>query len=66
MKTVKEFRDQTPEELNAIMGEKRKELFELVNKLAREKKIERPHHVRSLKKDIARIMTVLREKALAK
>ena len=66
MATAKEFRDQTQEELNALVGEKRKELFELVNKFAREKKVEGPHNIRRLKKDIARILTVLREKALAK
>lgn len=66
MATAKEFRDQTTEELEALVCEKRKELFELVNKFAREKKIDSPTNVRGLKKDVARIMTVLREKELAK
>lgn len=66
MATAKEFRDQTTEELEALACEKRKELFELVNKFAREKKIDSPTNVRGLKKDVARIMTVLREKELAK
>jgi large subunit ribosomal protein L29 len=66
MAPAKEFRDQTTEELEALVIEKRKELFELVNKFAREKKIDSPTNVRRLKKDVARIMTVLREKELAK
>lgn len=66
METAKEFRDQSSEELVALACEKRKELFELVNKQAREKKIDSPAKVRGLKKDVARIMTVLREKELAK
>jgi len=66
MTKAKEFRDQTPEELQAQAADKRKELFELVNKFAREKKNESPAKVRGLRKDIARIMTVLREKELAK
>ncbi len=66
MATAKEFRDQTTEELEALVSEKRKELFELVNKFAREKKIDGSTNVRGLKKDVARIMTVLREKELAK
>lgn len=66
MALAKEFRDQTTEELEALVIEKRKELFELVNKFAREKKIDSPTNVRRLKKDVARIMTVLREKELAK
>lgn len=66
MVSAKEFRDQTTEELESLVCEKRKELFGLVNKFAREKKIDSPSNVRGLKKDVARIMTVLREKELAK
>lgn len=66
MTKAKEFRDQTTVELEALASEKRKEMFELVNKFAREKKIDNPMKTREIKKDIARILTVLREKELAK
>ena len=66
MVKAKEFRDQTTVELDALAADKRKELFELVVKFAREKKTSGTHTVRALKKDIARILTVLREKELAK
>lgn len=63
---AKDFRDQSEVELIALEKDKRKELLELKNKSAREKKIEKPAHMRSLGKDIARILTVLREKELSK
>lgn len=66
MAKAKEFRDQTVEELEALELDKRKELFEIINKRAREKKMDNPMKVRALKKDIARILTVRREKELAK
>ena len=66
MSKASAFRDQNVEELKALEQEKRKELFALVNKRARAKKIDKPQEVRVLKKDIARILTVLREKELAK
>lgn len=60
-----ELRDQTVHELEALLQDKHKELFEEQNKLQREKKTEKPHKRKELKKDIARIKTILREKELA-
>lgn len=57
-----EFRDQTIEELQAILKEKQNKLYELKNKLAREKKVENRGDFLKLKKEIARINTVLTEK----
>lgn len=65
MSKASAFRDQTAEELEALELDKRKELFALVNKRARAKTIDKPQEVRILKKDIARILTVIREKELA-
>ena len=53
------------EELEAMLRDKRNELFTLVNKREREKKIDNPQSIRVFKKDIARILTVLRQKELA-
>ena len=60
MKAV-DIRQMTVEELNAKLKELKSELFNLrfqhaVNQL------ENPHRIADVKKDIARVMTILREK----
>ena len=59
--TSKELREMTAEQLNAKLTELKKELFNLrfqhaVNQL------ENPHKMTEVKRDIARVMTVLNEK----
>ena len=59
--TAKEIREMTAEQLNAKLAELKKELFNLrfqhaVNQL------ENPHKITEVKRDIARVMTVLNEK----
>lgn len=66
MVKAKELRDQTEVELEALVGDKRKELFDLRVSFAREKKTSGTHSARALKKDIARILTILREKEINK
>ncbi len=58
---VTDIRNMTAEELNAKLAELKKELFNLrfqhaVNQL------ENPHKITEVKRDIARVMTVLNEK----
>jgi large subunit ribosomal protein L29 len=58
---AKEIRQMTVEELNAKLKELKSELFNLrfqhaVNQL------ENPHRIADVKKDIARVMTILHEK----
>ena len=58
---VKEIREMTAEELSAKLVELKKELFNLrfqhaVNQL------ENPHKITEVKREIARVMTVLNEK----
>ncbi len=58
---AKEIREMTPEELNAKLKELREELFRLrfqhaINQL------DNPHKLVEVKKDIARVMTILSEK----
>ncbi len=58
---AKEIREMTPEELNAKLAELKGELFNLrfqhsINQL------DNPHRIADVKKDIARVMTILREK----
>lgn len=65
MKKAKDFRDMSIEELDATHQELCKELFIAKNKIRQEKKSEKPHLVSHAKKEIARLLTVLREKQLA-
>lgn len=56
-----ELRSMTPEELSAKLKELKEELFNLrfqhaINQL------DNPHKIEDVKKDIARVMTVLHEK----
>ena len=58
---AKELRAMTQEELNSKLAELKKELFNLrfqhaINQL------ENPHKIADVKKDIARVMTVLNQK----
>ena len=58
---VKELREMTGEQLNEKLADLKKELFNLrfqhaVNQL------DNPHKIADVKHDIARVMTVLREK----
>ena len=60
MKTI-DIRKMSAEELNAKLKELKSELFNLrfqhaINQL------ENPHRIADVKKDIARVMTILREK----
>ena len=58
---AKELRDMTGDELNAKLKELKNELFNLrfqhaINQL------DNPHKIVDIKKDIARVMTILQEK----
>ena len=65
MKKAKEYRDLSPEELDATYRENQKELFHLVNEWQRTKKLEKPHLLRQKRKDIARMLTIMTEKAVS-
>ncbi len=58
-----EIRDMTEVELNEKLGELKEELFNLRFQLAINQ-LENPARINACKKDIARIMTVLRERQL--
>jgi large subunit ribosomal protein L29 len=59
--TVRELRDLSPEELTAKAVELKKELFNLRVQQAMGQ-IENPMRLRTLRKDIAKTKTILREK----
>ena len=58
---AKEIRDLSAEEIKNKVGEKKKELNDLKIKLEM-KTLENPSVIPALKKDIARLLTVLKEK----
>lgn len=65
MYKAKDLRDQSLQELDAMLQEARKKLFQLTNQFRAEKKREKPHEIRHARKDIARLETVLTEKKTA-
>ncbi len=60
-----ELRDQTAEELVALERDLRRKLFEMKNKREKDKSVEKPHESRIIRKEIARVLTVLKQKKLA-
>ena len=56
-----ELREMSVEQLNAKLGELKEELFNLRFQLEVQQ-LENPHKIKDVKHDIARVMTVLREK----
>ena len=58
---AKELREMNEKELNAKLGELKEELFNLRFQLAINQ-LDKPHRITEVKHDIARVMTVLREK----
>ncbi|MCB1111376.1 MAG: 50S ribosomal protein L29 [Chlamydiales bacterium] len=62
---AKDLRDKSTEEIQALLHDTRKELFVLVNEVKMTKKSEKPDQIFKAKKNIARMLTILREKQLA-
>ena len=60
-KTLKDFRELSLPELNKKLAELKEELFNLRFQLE-VKQLDNPHKITDVKHDIARVMTVLREK----
>ena len=58
---AKEFREMSPEQLNAKLGELKEELFNLRFQLAINQ-LDNPHKITDVKHDIARVLLVLSEK----
>ena len=59
---AKELRDQSLEELEAHYRDASLKLFGLKNRLRAEKKQDAPHERQHVRKDIARLLTVMTEK----
>lgn len=61
-----EYRDMAVAELESALAEINKEMFTLINENKRSRKMEKPHLKRQIKKDRARLLTILHEKQSAK
>ncbi len=58
---AKELREMTVEELHDLLNELREQLFQLRLERARGS-LGQPHRFRQVRRDIARVLTILREK----
>jgi large subunit ribosomal protein L29 len=65
MAKVNDFRDMSLDELADTHGDLLKTKFETVNAAKLEKKYAKPHLLKQTKKDIARLLTVKREKQIS-
>lgn len=65
MAKASEYRAQSKEELIAQRKELSKEVFQMINEQKLSKKAAQFQGIRAKRRDIARILTVLREKELA-
>lgn len=65
MQEASKLREQSVQELQALSVDLSKEIFRLRNELKMARKLEKPHLLKHLKRDRARVLTVLREKSEA-
>lgn len=57
-----EFKDQSEKELLTAVHDLNRELFELKNELATQRKLEKPHLIKAKRRQKARILTILTQK----
>jgi ribosomal protein L29 len=63
---AQDYRNQSIQELEAQYRDEKRSLFDLVNTVRASKNAEKPHLINAKRKDIARLLTVLREKVSGK
>ena len=66
MAKISEIRDQKEDQLEFRLAEIDREHFDLVNELKVTHKLEKPHLLKSLKKEKAQILTILTERKKVK
>lgn len=57
-----ELRDQNIEQLELLLEDTKKELYEIRTEFKMTNKLEKPHLISHKKKDIAKILTIIKEK----
>lgn len=65
MQEASKLREQSVQELQALSIDLSKEIYRLRNELKIARKLDKPHLLKHLKKDRARVLTVLSEKSEA-
>ncbi|NGX34507.1 MAG: 50S ribosomal protein L29 [Candidatus Anoxychlamydiales bacterium] len=66
MENISEIREQAEDQLEFRLTEIDREIFDLVNELKISHKLEKPHLLKSLKKEKAQILTILTERKRVK
>lgn len=66
MTKVAELKEKSVEELEVMLKKLTEELFQMVNEKMANKKVEKPHRIKEMRKDKARILTVLTMKQKGK
>lgn len=66
MLKFEELKKQTPDELKALYRDLSKEIYEIKTEFSIQRKMEKPHLLRLKKRDRARTMTALNQKAQEK
>jgi large subunit ribosomal protein L29 len=66
MLEMKELKNQTPDELKAVVRDLSKEIYDMNTEFSIAKKLEKPHLLREKKRDRARVLTVLNQKTQGK
>ena len=66
MSHIKEMRDLTKEQLETMIEDLNRDIYELKNQLSSARKLEKPHLLKEKKKDRARAMFILAEKTEVK
>lgn len=64
MAKAKDIREQSTQELESQVLDLRKEIFGIRNAVSSKKEDVKPHQIQVKRKDVARILTVLRERQL--
>jgi large subunit ribosomal protein L29 len=65
MNEASKLRDKSVQELEAMSLDLSKQIYQMRNELKVSRKLEKPHLLKHLKKDRARVLTVLSEKTAA-
>lgn len=65
MPNSNELKNSSNEELKERLKQERIELFKLKNEYELSKRLEKPHRIRATRRQIARILTILRERELS-
>ena len=61
-KKKNDLRDQSVPELRAQVHDLNREIFQLRNELATQRKLEKPHLIKAKRKDVARLLTIMTQK----